>query len=52
MIEDGLAHREPGVTGEALYCSKVDRDVQEETQGKTMQCRVADESVVVMKSRP
>jgi hypothetical protein len=30
----------------------MDRDVQEETQGRTMQCRVADESVVVMKFRP
>ena len=28
------------------------REAQEETQGFSMQCEVADDSVVVMKSRP
>lgn len=41
------------VTGEALHCSaRADRAVQEETQGQTKWCKVADDSVVVMKSRP
>ena len=54
MIEGGVAHREPEVTGEALYRSvpSADSEIQEETQGRTKRCKVADESVVVMKSRP
>ena len=54
MIEDAVACREPEVTGEALYRSAqvADREIQEETQGRTKRCKVADESVVVTKSRP
>ena len=54
MIEGGVVHREPEVTGEALYRSvqSADREIQEETQGRTKRCEVADESVVVTKSRP
>lgn len=54
MIEDAAACREPEVTGEALYRSvpSADREIQEETQGRTKRCKVADESVVVMKSLP
>ena len=29
-----------------------DREIQEETQGRTKRCKVADDSVVVTKSRP
>ena len=54
MIEDAVACRESEVTGEALYRSVqvADREIQEETQGRTKRCEVADESVVVTKSRP
>ena len=57
MIEDGAIHRESEVTGEALYCSvrgcrSTGRETQEETQGRTKRCKVADESVVAMKFRP
>lgn len=54
MSEGGVVHREPEVTGEALYRSVQagDREIQEETQGRTKRCEVADESVVVTKSRP
>ena len=54
MIEGGVVHRESEVTGEALYRSvqSADREIQEETQGQTKRCKVADESVVVTKSRP
>jgi hypothetical protein len=54
VIEGGVVHRESEVTGEALYRSvpSADRETQEETQGRTKRCKVADESVVVMKSRP
>lgn len=31
---------------------KGDREIQEETQGRTKRCEVADESVVVLKFRP
>lgn len=52
MFEDGLAHRESGVTGEALYCTMMDSEVQEETQGQSEAVQGADESIVVMKPRP
>jgi hypothetical protein len=54
VIEGGVVHREPEVTGEALYRSvqSADREIQEATQGRTKRCEVADESVVVTKSRP
>ena len=54
MIEGGVVHRESEVTGEALYRSvqSADSEIQEETQGRTKRCKVADESVVVMKSWP
>ena len=53
MFEDGIAHREFALTGEALYGSLFkDRRHQEETQDNPMRCEVADESVVVMKFRP
>jgi hypothetical protein len=57
VIEDGAIHRESEVTGEALHCSvrgsrSTGREAQEETQGRTKQCKVADESVVAMKFRP
>ena len=54
MIEGGVVHRESEVTGEALYRSVqlADSEIQEETQGRSKRCKVADESVVVMKSRP
>jgi hypothetical protein len=52
--EGGVVHRESEVTGEALYRSvpSADSEIQEETQGRTKRCKVADESVVVTKSRP
>ena len=53
MIEGGAAHRGPVLTGEALHCSGgPDREAQEETQGRTRRCEVADDSVVVMKFWP
>ena len=53
MVEDGIAHREPVLTGEASYRSpRGDRERQEGTQGQPKRCEVADESVVVMKFRP
>jgi hypothetical protein len=52
--EGGVVHRESEVTGEALYRSaqSADSENQEGTQGRTKRCKVADESVVVTKSRP
>ena len=56
VFEDAIAHREPALTGEALY-----RRSEQLAEGGTargdsssppMTCRVADEPVVVMKSRP
>ncbi len=35
-----------------MFSDKLIRFVQEETQGVSMRCEVADDSVVVMKSRP
>jgi hypothetical protein len=35
-----------------LFYLRVDRKVQEETQDRTKRCEVADDSVVVSKSRP
>ena len=56
MIEDGIDHRELVLTGEASYRAarkpKAYRKAQEETQGRPKRCEVADDSVVVMKSRP
>ena len=54
MSEGGVVHRESEVTGEALYRSVqlADSETQEETQGRPKRCKVADESVVVTKSRP
>jgi hypothetical protein len=54
VIEDAAVYRESEVTGEALYRSvqAADREIQEETQGRAKRCKVADDSVVVMKSRP
>ncbi len=56
MVEDAIAHREFALTGEALHCSSffffTDRKVQEETQGRSKRCEVADEPVVVIKFRP
>ena len=54
MIEDEAACRESEVTGEALYRSvqSADSEIQEETQGRSKRCKVADDSVVVTKSRP
>ncbi len=57
MVEDGIAHRALFLTREASYrsgCSMQARKktAQEETQGCPKRCEVADESVVVMKSRP
>ena len=56
MIEGGAVYGEPGLTGEALHRSGQrsgpDREVQEETRGRTRRCEVADDSVVVRKFRP
>ncbi len=58
MLEDAIVHREFALTGEALHLYlpfAVDwwvRKVQEVTQGRPKRCEVADDSVVVLKSRP
>lgn len=56
MIEGAVVHRKLAVTGEALHRTarkeRVSRRAQEETRGLPKRCEVADESVVVMKSRP
>lgn len=58
MIEDGVVYREPEGNWGSLVLSRLsrsekrERQVQEETQGQSMQCEVAEDSVVVMKSRP
>ena len=58
MIEDGVAYREPEGNWGSLVLSRLSwsenlvRLAQEETQGQLTQCEVADDSVVVMKSRP
>ena len=54
MFEDAITHREPEVTGEALYRSYYQRiarqPYQEETQDK-VGCEVADEPVVATKAQ-
>ena len=52
MTEDGAVHRVFAVTGEASYRPERVGEAQEETQGGPMWCEVADDPVVVMKSRP
>ena len=58
VLEDAIVHREFALTGEALHMFLLyvadwwDRKVQEETQGQPKRCEVADDSVVVLKSRP
>lgn len=56
MIEDGVAYRESGVTGEASYRSSDvkagDSEAQGETQGGAKRCEVADDPVVVLKFWP
>lgn len=58
VLEDAIVHREFALTGEALHQFPpftVDcwgRKVQEVTQGQPKGCEVADDSAVVMKSRP
>ena len=54
MFEDAIAHREYALTGEALHCFRIlrNREAQGEIQGGSKRCEVADDSVVVMKSRP
>jgi len=53
VFEGGVVHREPEVTGEALYRSaQADRAVQGESQGQTRRCRESDDPVVVLKFRP
>jgi len=52
VIEDGILHRALILSGEASYRPVEVRKAQEETQGFLKRCEVADDSVVVMKSRP
>lgn len=56
VFEDAIAHWEPALTGEALYrCSERCSEggtVRGDSSSVPMTCRVADEPVVVMKSRP
>ncbi len=54
MFEDAIAHREFALTGEALHRFRMlrNREAQGVIQGGSKQCEVADESVVVLKSRP
>lgn len=63
MIEDGVSFRVVGSNRRSLVSSdpiclavREHREsvniLQEETQGDVMRCKVADEPVVVMKSRP
>ena len=58
MIEGGVAYREPEGNWGSLVLSRFSwsenrvSKAQEETQGLSMRCEVADDSVVVMKSWP
>ena len=56
MVEDGAAHGGSVIPGETSYRPDSQRErvreAQGETQGQTMRCEAAYESVVVMKSRP
>jgi hypothetical protein len=58
VLEDAIVHREFALTGEALHMFLLyaadcwDRKVQEVTQGRPKRCEVADDSVLVLKSRP
>lgn len=57
VFEDAIAHREPALTGEALHRrSEVfffeDGSARGSSSSPLMTCRVADEPVVMMKSRP
>lgn len=56
VFEDAIAHREPALTGEALYRRSEryteDDIVRGDSSNPLMSCRVADEPVVAMKSRP
>jgi len=58
VIEDGVVYREPEGNWGSLVLSRISRSekrvrqAQEETQGPLTRCEVADESVVVKKSRP
>ncbi len=59
VIEDAVVHREPEVTGEALHRLSVPsgrvlgkQRHKGRPEASAMRCEVADESVVVMKSRP
>ena len=58
VIEDGVVYREPEGNWGSLVLSRCIgsmgrvRKAQEETQGLLKRCEVADDSVVVMKSRP
>lgn len=56
VFEDAIAHREPVLTGEALYRrserSSEGGSARGDSSSPLMTCRVADEPVVVMKSRP
>lgn len=56
VFEDAIAHRELALTGEALYRRSErlaeDGPARGNPSSPLMTCRVADEPVVVMKSRP
>jgi hypothetical protein len=56
VFEDAIAHREPALTGEAPYrrSEQLAEDglARGNPSNPLMTCRVADEPVVVMKSRP
>jgi hypothetical protein len=56
VIEGVIAYRESALTGEALHRSRFNfalkSEVQEETRGQAKRCKVADDPVVVRKSRP
>ncbi len=56
VFEDAIAHREPALTGEALYRRSEwyfeGGPARGNSSNPLMTCRVADEPVVVMKSRP
>ena len=58
VIEDGVVYREPEgnwgslVSSWFLWSKSQVRKAQEETQVLSTRCEVADDSVVVMKSRP
>jgi len=53
VIEGGVVHREPEVTGEALHRpAKKGREAQGAIRGRAKRCRESDDPVVVMKFRP